>query len=267
MIKTENAQPVGYVYIDLDTDRTDVGQWVAAAKLRTKALNLPAGTRLEWTGQYEQLLAMQSRMNTLVPLTLALMMLLLWLNFRNIAQPLIVMGTVPFALVGSIWLLGALDYRLSTAVWVGLIALVGVAAETGVVMLIYLDESWQRWRDEGRLNTVEDLRMAVLEGAVQRVRPKLMTVAMNIIGLGPVLWAEGTGAEVMRRICAPMVGGLVTSTFLTLEIIPIVYFYWRRWQMGRPNIHNAGDDVPAPSAQFVQGPPTSDEGTPDLAAN
>ncbi|MBM4343216.1 MAG: efflux RND transporter permease subunit [Deltaproteobacteria bacterium] len=231
MIKTENAQPVGYVYIDVDADRTDIGAWVAAAKHKVQAAGLPAGTRLEWTGQYELLLAMQERMQTLVPLTLGLMLLLLWLNFGNLAQPLIVLGTVPFALVGSVWLLGWLDYRLSTAVWVGLIALVGVAAETGVVMILYLDESWQRWKDEGRLRTVEDLRMAVLEGAVQRVRPKLMTVAMNVVGLGPVLWAEGTGAEVTRRICAPLVGGLVTSTFLTLEIIPVVYFYWRRWQM------------------------------------
>ena len=231
MWKTENAQPVGYVYIDVDTDRTDVGAWVALAKQKAQAAGLPAGTRLEWTGQYELLLAMQARMQTLIPLTLGLMLLLLWLNFGNLAQPLIVLGTVPFALVGSVWLLGWLDYRLSTAVWVGLIALVGVAAETGVVMILYLDESWQRWKDEGRLRTVEDLRMAVLEGAVQRVRPKLMTVAMNVIGLGPVLWADGTGSEVTRRICAPLVGGLVTSTFLTLEIIPIVYFYWRRWQM------------------------------------
>lgn len=150
--------------------------------------------------------------------------------------------------------------------WVGLIALVGVAAETGVVMLIYLDESWQRWRDEGRLNTVEDLRMAVLEGAVQRVRPKLMTVAMNIMWLGPALWAEGTGAEVMRRICAPMVGGLVTSTLLTIEIIPIVYFYWRRWQMGRPNLHNTVVDVPAPTAQSAEDPQNSGEGKQDPLA-
>lgn len=236
MIKTENAQPVGYVYIDIDTDRTDIGVWIASAKQKAQAAGMPPGTRLEWTGQYELLLAMQARMQTLIPLTLGLMLLLLWLNFGNLAQPLIVLGTVPFALVGSVWLLGWLDYRLSTAVWVGLIALVGVAAETGVVMILYLDESWQRWKDEGRLRTVEDLRMAVLEGAVQRVRPKLMTVAMNVIGLGPVLWADGTGSEVTRRICAPLVGGLVTSTFLTLEIIPIVYFYWRRWQLrgGQP---------------------------------
>jgi Cu(I)/Ag(I) efflux system membrane protein CusA/SilA len=227
MLKNEDGQLVGYVYVDVATDLVDVGRWVDEAKARTAKLTLPAGVRLAWTGQYELLIAMQERMQVLVPLTLALMLLLLWLNFRNFAQPLIVLGTVPFALVGSIWLLAALDYRLSTAVWVGLIALVGVAAETGIVMLMYLDEAYDRWKQEGRLNSVDDLRSAVLEGAVQRVRPKLMTVGMNILGLGPVLWATGAGSEVTQRICAPLVGGLLTSTFLTLEIIPVVYVLWR----------------------------------------
>ena len=227
MLKNEDGQLVGYVYVDVATDLVDVGHWVDEAKARTAKLTMPAGVRLAWTGQYELLIAMQERMQVLVPVTLALMLLLLWLNFRNFAQPLIVLGTVPFALVGSIWLLAALDYRLSTAVWVGLIALVGVAAETGIVMLMYLDEAYDRWKQEGRLNSVDDLRDAVLEGAVQRVRPKLMTVGMNILGLGPVLWATGAGSEVTQRICAPLVGGLLTSTFLTLEIIPVVYVLWR----------------------------------------
>lgn len=231
MLKNEDGQLVGYVYVDVATDQVDVGRWVDRAKEQAAKLALPAGVRLAWTGQYELLLAMQERMQILVPLTLALMLLLLWLNFGNLAQPLIVLGTVPFALVGSVWLLAALDYRLSTAVWVGLIALVGVAAETGIVMLMYLDEAYERWREEGRLLTRDDLRDAVLEGAVQRVRPKLMTVGMNIIGLGPVLWATGTGSEITQRICAPLVGGLVTSTFLTLEIIPVVYVMWRGWGM------------------------------------
>lgn len=248
MLKNEDGQLVGYVYVDVATDQIDVGHWVDAAKARTAGLTLPAGVRLAWTGQYELLLAMQARMQLLVPLTLALMLLLLWLNFGNLAQPLIVLGTVPFALVGSVWLLAAMDYRLSTAVWVGLIALVGVAAETGIVMLMYLDEAYERWHAEGRLRTVDDLREAVLEGAVQRVRPKLMTVGMNILGLGPVLWATGAGAEVTQRICAPLVGGLLTSTFLTLEIIPVVYVLWRGRALRSPAKPLSPPDQTAQSA-------------------
>jgi len=257
MLKNESGQLAGYVYVDIDAERTDIGAWVAAAKARVPALGLPEGTRLEWTGQYEFLIAMQERMRILIPLTLGLMIALLWMNFGNLAQPLIVLGSVPFALVGSVWLLGALDYKLSTAVWVGLIALVGVAAETAIVMLLYLDEAYLRWAAEGRLRAIEDIRGAVLEGAVQRVRPKLMTVSMNIIGLLPVLWADGTGAEVTQRICAPLVGGLVTSTFLTLEIIPVIYVMWRTWQW------RARGGPPAAVTPTPEGPATPAVAPPD----
>jgi Cu(I)/Ag(I) efflux system membrane protein CusA/SilA len=255
MLKDENGSLVGYVFIDIDEERTDVGAWVDTARARVdKSMqddkSWPAGIRLEWTGQYEFLVKMQARMRVMVPVTLLVIFLLLFLNFGNFAQPLLVLGTVPFALVGSVWLLWWLDFRLSTAVWVGLIALVGVAAETGIVMLMYLDEAYERRLNAGQIQSLADIQDAALEGAVQRVRPKLMTVAVNIMGLAPLLWAEGTGAEVMKRIAAPMVGGLVTSTFLTLEIIPVVYvaWRWRRWRSGADRPAVVGDAVVAEAA-------------------
>jgi Cu(I)/Ag(I) efflux system membrane protein CusA/SilA len=144
-----------------------------------------------------------------------------------------VLCSVPFALVGSVWLLAALDYNLSTAVWVGIIALVGLAAQTGVVMMVYCDSAYHRWMKEGRIRGREDIIAATLEGSVQRVRPKLMTVGTMMISLLPLLWSQGAGADVMKRVAAPMIGGLVTSTFLTLEIIPVVYAHWRWWQFKR----------------------------------
>ena len=233
MLKNENGSLVGYVFIDVDPDRVDVGTWVRTAQAAVAKQDLGPGIRLDWTGQYEFLVQMQQRMKVLVPLTLALIFLLLYMNFGNLAQPLLVLGTVPFALVGSFWLLAAMQIHLSTAVWVGLIALAGVAAETGIVMLMYLDEAYERRLAAGTIRSLADIQDAALEGAVQRVRPKLMTVAVNIFGMTPLLWADGTGGEVMRRIAAPMVGGLITSTFLTLEIIPVVYVAWRHWQWRR----------------------------------
>lgn len=239
MIKDENGSLVGSVFVDVDTERVDVGTWVDGAKAVVQKAGMAQGIRLEWTGQYEFLVKMQERMRLVVPVTLVLVFLLLYLNFGNLAQPLLVLGTVPFALVGSVWLLWAMKFNLSTAVWVGLIALVGVAAETGIVMLMYLDEAYEKRLREGRIQSKADIQDAALEGAVQRVRPKLMTVAVNIVGLTPLLWAQGTGAEVMKRIAAPMVGGLVTSTFLTLEIIPVVYVAWR-WGQWRKANHGNG---------------------------
>jgi Cu(I)/Ag(I) efflux system membrane protein CusA/SilA len=177
------------------------------------------------------MLRTEARLRTVLPLTLLLVVGLLWLSFRSWARTLIVLLSVPFALVGSVWLLAALGHPLSTAVWVGLIALVGVAAETGIVMLLYLDEACDRAEAEGRLTDREALRAAILEGAVQRVRPKLMTVGTMLFGLVPLLWSEGAGADVMSRIAAPLVGGLLTSAFLTLEIIPVVYLWWRGWRL------------------------------------
>jgi Cu(I)/Ag(I) efflux system membrane protein CusA/SilA len=194
-------------------------------------LELPEGSYLKWTGQYEQLEEMAERMRLLVPATLLLIMVLLFLHFRNFVEVLIVLLSIPFALVGSVWLLWLLDYRLSTAVWVGIIALAGLAAQTGVVMIVYIDNAYERRRKAGKIRDLSDIIWAHMEGTVQRVRPKLMTVATMLAGLVPLLWATGSGADVMKRIAAPMVGGLLTSAFLTLEIIPVVYTYWRQEQL------------------------------------
>jgi len=190
-------------------------------------VTLPPGYRLVWAGQYEHLVRAEERLKLVVPVTLALILLLLYLNFRSLAKSLIVLLSVPFAAIGAIWYLDYLSYNLSIAVWVGIIALAGVAAETGVVMLVYLDEAYERRVREGRMTTVHDLRDAIMEGAVQRVRPKMMTVAAIIGGLLPIMWTTGTGADVMKRIAAPMIGGMVSSTVLTLLVIPVLYALWR----------------------------------------
>jgi Cu(I)/Ag(I) efflux system membrane protein CusA/SilA len=192
---------------------------------------MPAGYFLKWTGQYELLEKMQRRMKGVVPLTLVLIVLLLYLHFKNFTEVLIVLLSIPFALVGSIWLMWLLDYHLSTAVWVGIIALVGLAAQTGVVMIVYIDNAYERRKRAGKIRDLSDIIWAHMEGTVLRVRPKLMTVATMLAGLIPLLWATGSGADVMKRIAAPMVGGLLTSAFLTLEIIPVIYTYWRQEQV------------------------------------
>jgi Cu(I)/Ag(I) efflux system membrane protein CusA/SilA len=188
---------------------------------------LPAGYRLVWAGQYEHLVRAEERLKLVVPVTIMIILLLLYLNFGSLAKSLIVLLSVPFAAIGAIWYLDYLHYNMSVAVWVGIIALAGVAAETGVVMLVYLDEAYERRVREGRMTTVQDLREAIMEGAVQRVRPKMMTVAAIMGGLLPIMWTTGTGADVMKRIAAPMIGGMVSSTILTLIVIPILYFIWK----------------------------------------
>ncbi|MBI5512195.1 MAG: efflux RND transporter permease subunit [Deltaproteobacteria bacterium] len=230
MVRDEGGLLTGYVYVDVDGTR-DLGSYVADAK-RVASSVLPAGSGvgLRWAGQYELLEAMEARMRVLIPLALGLVVLLLYLQFKNLTEVLIVLLSVPFALVGSVWALFLLGYHLSTAVWVGLIALVGLAAQTGVVMIVYIDNAYERRLREGKINSLEDIIEAHAEGTIQRVRPKLMTVGTMLVGLVPLLWAEGSGADVMKRIAAPMVGGLLTSAFLTLEIIPVIYTYWRNEQ-------------------------------------
>jgi len=234
MIRDDGGLLVGYVYVDIDTGARDVGGYVEEAKALVKAaqadgrLRMPAGYLLKWTGQYELMEKMSERMRLVIPLTLLLIMLLLWLHFRNFTEVLIVLLSIPFALVGSVWLLWALDYHLSTAVWVGIIALAGLAAQTGIVMIVYIDNAYERRRAAGKIRDLSDIIWAHMEGTVMRVRPKLMTVATMLAGLVPLLWATGSGADVMKRIAAPMVGGLLTSAFLTLEIIPVIYTYWRQ---------------------------------------
>ncbi|MBI5070499.1 MAG: efflux RND transporter permease subunit [Deltaproteobacteria bacterium] len=237
MVRDEGGLLVGYVYVDIDQSQRDIGGYVKDAKhaveeaLEHEQLRLPAGTYLKWTGQYEQLEKMAERMRLVIPATLLIIVVLLFLHFRNFVEVLIVLLSIPFALVGSVWLLWALDYRLSTAVWVGIIALVGLAAQTGIVMIVYIDNAYERRRAAGKIRDLSDIIWAHMEGTVMRVRPKLMTVATMLLGLIPLLWATGSGADVMKRIAAPMVGGLLTSAFLTLEIIPVVYTYWRQEQV------------------------------------
>jgi Cu(I)/Ag(I) efflux system membrane protein CusA/SilA len=232
MLRDEDGLLVGYVYVDVDPSR-DVGGYVDDAKAAVEAaraagtLALPAGTFLKWTGQYELLEEMTARMKLVIPVTLGLVVLLLWLQFRDPIEVLIVLLSIPFALVGSVWLLWLLDYRLSTAVFVGVIALIGLAAQTGVVMIVYIDQAFFRRKAAGKIRDLDDVIWAHMEGTVLRVRPKLMTVSTMLVGLVPLLWATGSGADVMKRVAVPMIGGLITSAFLTLEIIPVVYTYWR----------------------------------------
>jgi Cu(I)/Ag(I) efflux system membrane protein CusA/SilA len=237
MVRDEAGLLVGYVYVDIDQKQRDIGGYVSEAKeVVNKArasgdLAVPAGYYLKWTGQYEQLDQMLERMKIVVPVTLLIVVLLLFLQFRNFVEVLIILLSIPFALIGSVWLMWLLDYRLSTAVWVGIIALVGLAAQTGIVMIVYIDHAYKRRRAAGLINNLDDIVAAHMEGTVQRVRPKLMTVSTMLIGLVPLLWAQSSGADVMKRIAAPMVGGLITSAFLTLEIIPVVVTYWRLEQL------------------------------------
>jgi len=232
MIKDEAGMLVGYVFVDIDQTKRDIGGYVKEAKqVVDKEIPIPPGFYLKWTGQYELLEQMTQRMKVVIPITLILIIILLFLNFRNLTETLIVLASVPFALVGSIWLMFFLGYNFSTATWVGIIALAGLATETGIVMVLYLDHAYERRKKAGKMRDLNDIIWAHMEGTVMRVRPKLMTVGTTMLGLIPLLWAQGTGADVMKRIAAPMVGGLISSAFLTLEIIPVIYTYWRYWQI------------------------------------
>lgn len=234
MIRDKNGMLVGYVYVDMDQNKRDIGGYVKEAKeVVARQVQVPPGYYLKWTGQYELLEVMARRMKVVIPITFILIIIMLYLNFRNFTETCIVLASVPFALVGSIWLMYFLGYNYSTATLVGLIALVGLASQTGIVMILYLDHAYERRKKAGKIRDLNDIIWAHMEGTVMRVRPKLMTVGTTMIGLVPLLWATGTGADVMKRIAAPMVGGLISSTFLTLEIIPVVYTYWRLGQINR----------------------------------
>jgi len=226
--------------ISVSVSGRDLRGYVEEAKrVVSQRITLPPGYSLLWTGQYEHLVRAEERLKLIGPFTLAMILLLLYLNFRSLAKSLIVLLSVPFAVIGAFWYLNYLGYNLSVAVWVGIIALAGVAAETGVVMLVYLDEAFERRVREDRMTTRQDLYEAIVEGAAQRVRPVMMTVSAIIGGLLPIMWTTGTGADVMKRIAAPMIGGMVTATVLTLLVIPVIYALWRgravnRHQEGHP---------------------------------
>ncbi len=225
-IKSENARRTAWLYVDLKD--IDVGTFVKAAKkVVDEQVEFPAGYSIVWSGQYEYMERAAERLRLVVPITLVIIFLLLYFNFKNITESLIIMLSLPFALVGGVWLMWFSGYNMSVAVAVGFIALAGVAAETGVVMLLYIDNAYKDRLLHGQMNTRGDLHAAVVHGAVERVRPKLMTVMTTISGLLPIMWSAGAGSQVMKRIAAPMVGGLVTSTILTLVVIPAIYYLWK----------------------------------------
>ncbi len=227
MIKSENARLTNWIFVDIKG--TDIGSYVDKARAEVaREVSLPQGYSLVWSGQYENIQSVASKLKIIVPLALFVILILLYLHFKSFANTLIVMLSLPFALVGGVWLIYLLGFNTSVAVWVGFIALAGLAAETGIVMLVYLEEAVKRYRAEGRLNTYEDLRKATIEGAVDRVRPKLMTVGTTLLALFPIMLGHGTGSEVMQRIAAPMVGGLISSTVLTLVVVPILFLIVNR---------------------------------------
>lgn len=229
-IKTEDATKVGYVFVDI-TGR-DIGSYVEEAKdAIAEHVKMPTGYFLTWSGQYEYMLRVKERLKLVVPLTLLIIFVILFLNFKSVTESLIILFSVPFATVGGIWLISLLGYDMSIATWIGFIALSGLAAQTGVVMIIYLDEFYEKMVKEGKTGW-DNLSKAIHDGAVQRVRPKMMTVAALTLGLLPLMWSHGAGADVMKRIAAPMIGGLVTSTILTLVIIPAIYAIWKGRVLG-----------------------------------
>jgi Cu(I)/Ag(I) efflux system membrane protein CusA/SilA len=229
MIRDENGQMNGYVLVDFDTAKIDVGSYVQHAKAAVeKELKLPAGYSLTWSGQYENMIRVKERLKVILPITLVLIFGLLYANTKSAFKASVVMLAVPFSAIGAFWLLYALGYNLSIAVWVGLIALMGLDAETGVFMLLFLDLSHDEAQREGRLKTDGDLVEAIIHGAVKRVRPKAMTVFAAFMGLLPIMWSTGTGADVMKRIAAPMVGGLATSFLLELLVYPAIYYLWKK---------------------------------------
>ncbi len=229
MIRDENGLLAGYVYVDFDTSKIDVGGYVDQAKKAVASgVTTPTGYSMTWSGQYENMLRVKERLKLILPLTLVLIFALLYMNTRSAFKASLVMLAVPFSAIGAVWLLWMLDYNVSIAVWVGMIALMGLDAETGVFMLLFLDLSHDEHKRKGLLNTRGDLVEAIIHGAVKRVRPKAMTVFAAMMGLLPIMWSTGTGADLMKRIAAPMVGGLVTSFLMELLVYPAIYYLWKR---------------------------------------
>jgi Cu(I)/Ag(I) efflux system membrane protein CusA/SilA len=228
MIRDENGRLSGYVYVDVDTAKRDLGGYIADAKAAvTRSVKLPTGYTLLWSGQYEAMERVREKMKVVLPVTLFLIFALLYANTKSIPKTLLVLLAVPFSAVGAVWFLYALGYHMSIGVWVGLIALLGLDAETGVFMLLYLDLAFEERKAAGAMKTRQDLEGAILHGAVRRVRPKVMTVACAFFGLVPIMWSSGTGADVMKRIAAPMIGGLFTSFLMELLVYPAVYLLWK----------------------------------------
>jgi Cu(I)/Ag(I) efflux system membrane protein CusA/SilA len=231
MIKSENARPNGWIYVDIE--EVDLGTYVRTAQQAvTESIDLPPGYSLHWSGQYEYMERAKQRLITVVPVTVILIIILLFLNFRSVPEVLIILGTLPMSLAGGAWLLYLLDFHLSVAVWVGFIALAGVAVEIGIIMLVYLKQALVAQlaiaKDECRPLTYQDLQQAVRNGSLRRVRPIMMTVAAIVAGLIPIMIGKGTGSEVMTRIAAPMLGGMFSATLLTLAVVPAVFLLWKK---------------------------------------
>jgi len=243
MIRNENGMLAGYVYVDIAG--RDVGSYVAEAKhIVERSLTLPTGYSLIWSGQYENMLRVEERLKLVIPITILLIFVLLYLNTKSAFKAVVVMLAVPFSLVGAVWLLYALGYNISIAVWVGMIALMGLDAETGVFMLLFLDLSYEDARKKGLLRNLAELHEAIIHGAVKRIRPKMMTVAAAVMGLMPIMWSLGTGADVMKRVAAPMVGGLFTSFLMELLVYPAIYLLWKKRKLS---------STPAAAAQATSG--------------
>src|SRR6266487_1733215 len=231
-VRSENGKLVGFVFVDITT--SDIDGYVRAASQRlAQRIQYPPGYYLSWAGQFQYLQEAKERLKIVIPFTLLIIFMLIYISTRSVLKTFIVLLTVPFSLIGAFWLLYLLGYNMSIAVWVGLIALAGLDAETGVVMLLYLDQAWEKFRAEGRMNTMRDLHDAVIEGAVSRVRPKIMAVSAILFGLLPIMWSPAmqAGADVMKRIATPMIGGVITSAFLNLLIYPVIYIIWRRREL------------------------------------
>jgi Cu(I)/Ag(I) efflux system membrane protein CusA/SilA len=243
-IKSENARPNAWIYVDLQG--IDVGTYVQRAQEAVREqVDLPVGYNIVWSGQYEYMLRAHQRLMYVVPMTILIIFVIIYLNTRSVFKTLIVLLAVPFSLIGAFWLLYALGYNTSIAVWVGIIALAGVSAETGVVMLLYLEGSYHQWVAEGRMRSRRDLVDAVYDGAVKRVRPKIMTASVILAGLLPIMWSHGSGADVMKRIAAPMVGGVITSVIVVLLVYPSIYYIWRGWRLPQGGPEHPGS-VPEP---------------------
>jgi Cu(I)/Ag(I) efflux system membrane protein CusA/SilA len=228
VIRSEDTRPNAWVYVDIKD--IDVGTYVQSAqKIVSEKIKLPVGYNIVWSGEYEYMQRAQQRLMLVIPLTLFIIFVIIYLNTRSLTKVAIVFLAVPFSLVGTFWFLYFLGYNLSIAVWVGIIALAGLDAETGVVMLLYLDQAYDEWKQKGLMRGLKDLKEAIHHGAVKRVRPKIMTASVIIAGLIPIMWSHGTGADVMKRIAAPMVGGVVTSVMMELMVYPVIYFLWKSW--------------------------------------
>jgi Cu(I)/Ag(I) efflux system membrane protein CusA/SilA len=228
-IRNENGQLVGFVFVDITTSDID-GYVRSASRTLSQKIQFPPGYYIQWAGQFEHLQAALKKLKVVIPFTLLIIFVLLYINMRSVTKTFIVLLAVPFSLVGAFWLIYLLGYNMSVAVWIGIIALAGLDAETGVVMLLYLDHAWEKFRAEGRMNNFKDLHDAVIEGAVQRIRPKIMTVCAILFGLLPIMWSPATqaGADVMKPIATPMIGGIVTSAIMELLIYPVIFVLWKK---------------------------------------